>query len=178
MAGRYPCSLVRFDHCQTGELTAVQRIYFTLNEKKHRKRFTGSPKNCGALLAGNFSHKTIILSEGVEDALSIIHVVNNIAVWACGGELNLEHFVIPESASAILIAADSDQVGLRAAGKLAQRVQASGRKVRTIHPTKHQRDWNNLLVSGQTETIKQYIYQLNVPRALNHYKIFFRGKRK
>ena len=165
LAGRYPCLLVRFDHCKTGELTAVQRIFFTLREKKHRKRFTGSPKNCGALLAGDLNHKTIILTEGVEDALSIIHVVNKVAVWACGGELNLEHFVIPESASAILIAADSDQVGLRAAGKLAQRAQSTGRKVRIIQPTKHQGDWNDLLVSGQTETIKQYIYQPNIPRA-------------
>ena len=166
LAARYPCLLVRFDHCQSGELTAVQRIYFTLREKKHRKRFTGSLKNSGSLLAGNLNHKTIILTEGVEDALSIIHVVKNVAVWACGGKHNLENFTIPEHASAILIAADSDQVGLGAAAKLAQRAHATDRKVRIVHPSQHQGDWNDLLVSGQAETIKQYIYQKNVPREL------------
>ena len=157
--GRYPCLLVRFDHCETGDLTAVQRIFFTLTEKKLRKRFTGSPKNSGALLMGSLNNKTIIVTEGVEDALSIMHVVNNVAVWATGGEHNLSCFTIPKQTNAILIAADPNQAGLKAAQHLAHRAHAMGLKVRITNPLTHQGDWNDLLVTGHINTIKQHIYQ-------------------
>ena len=157
--GHYPCLLVQFDHCETGKLTAVQRIFFTLKEKKFQKRFTGSPKNGGALLMGNLNSKTIIVTEGVEDALSIMHVVNNVAVWATGGEHNLRCFTIPRKTTAILIAADPNQAGIEAAQHLAHRAHAMKLKVRITHPLTHQGDWNDLLVSGHINAIKQYIYQ-------------------
>ena len=118
-------------------------------------------------MAGNLTDKTIIITEGVEDALSIMHVVKNVAVWASGGGHNLENFVIPPQTAAILIAADADQIGLNAAQKLAQRIQNGGLKVRIIHPTKQQGDWNDLLIAGQNNLIEQYIYQRQSTKSLN-----------
>ena len=153
---RLPALVVRFDHTISGELTAVQKIFFTIDDKQKRKRCTGSPKHCGALVSGSRTNDTIVVTEGLEDALSIAQVVQdkmNIAIWATGGDKGLQDFVPPQTARNILVAADNDQAGIVAAKSLASRVHNLGLFTKIVAPTQLGADWNDLLISGDNHQV-------------------------
>ncbi len=161
---RLPALLVRFDHTISGELTAVQKIFFLIKEKQKRKRFTGSPKHCGVLVSGNQTNETIVVTEGLEDALSIAQVVQdkmNIAIWATGGDMGLKHFIPPQTARNILIAADNDQAGIAAAKSLGARVRDLRLFTKIVAPTKPGTDWNDLLISGDNHQIINKVNKIN-----------------
>ena len=150
--GIFPAMLavVRNPH---GRPVALHRTYLT--EDGH-KAPVPSPKKIMKVydLAGSsvrlFTPRDGVLAvcEGVEDALSA-WVLWKIPAWATIGTSGLKGFVPPEDVREILILADNDEPGKRAALDLARRLEEIGKAVRIRIPS-GQKDINALLMEGVT----------------------------
>lgn len=86
----------------------------------------------------------LIITEGVEDALSISQALPEVAVWAALGVSNLHQLTIPTGIREVVIAADNDPVGKRAALKAASAYQRAGHVVRIAYPSSG-KDFNEVL---------------------------------
>lgn len=79
---------------------------------------------------------TLVLTEGIEDALSVALAAPHMRVWAAGSLGNLAHVVLPACATDVIIAADNDW-GKPECQKLlmhsARTLQQQGASVRIAH---------------------------------------------
>ena len=87
---------------------------------------------------------TIVLCEGVETGLSILQATG-LPVWATLGTSGLELVQVPEPTATILIAADADAPGEKAARECALRLARAGKRVKVIRPPTPDTDFNDLL---------------------------------
>lgn len=91
----------------------------------------------------------VVIGEGIETAASAGRLLN-LPAWAAISAGNLaQGLVLPAEVRAIVIAADADPPGERAAQAAALRWQAEGRAVRIARPDKPGRDFNDLLRSAE-----------------------------
>jgi len=91
--------------------------------------------------------KPLAMAEGIETALAV-HQSTGWPVWAAvsaGGLAAVE--LLPEVRE-VVICGDADAAGLEAAGKLACRLLAEGRRVRVAVPPVPGTDWLDLVVLG------------------------------
>jgi putative DNA primase/helicase len=96
---------------------------------------------------------SLIIGEGVETALSAMQLTGLRGV-ATSGTANMAA-VNPPRASELLIAADNDDPGRKAANRLAERLEFEGRgKVKIVLPPDPGKDWNDCLREGE-ELAKQ-----------------------
>ncbi len=86
----------------------------------------------------------LALTEGIETALAV-RQANGWPVWAAVSAWGLEHVEIPPGVASVLIAADHDPAGTKAAQALAQRLTQEGRQVRLLLPTEAGKDWLDVL---------------------------------
>jgi len=86
----------------------------------------------------------LALTEGIEDALSFLQATN-IPTWAALGTSNLSRVELPEVVREVIIAADGDEPGERAANAAAQRFVGQGRRVRIARPPAGYIDFNDAL---------------------------------
>lgn len=106
------------------------------------------PARGGAVRLSRFeAGRTLVLAEGVETALACLLAMPNAGVWATLGTSGLRSVFVPKGAS-VLIAADADVAGRKAAHDLAQRLTVEGHDVRTAIPPREGADWNDLLRGG------------------------------
>lgn len=82
------------------------------------------------------------IAEGIESALSLAHAFN--PVWACIDAGNLESLPVLNGIESLLIAADHDEAGIRAARACATRWAEEGREVSIAMPTGRKTDVNDL----------------------------------
>ncbi|MCZ8165770.1 PriCT-2 domain-containing protein [Silanimonas sp.] len=82
------------------------------------------------------------IAEGVETALSLAHA--HMPVWACIDAGNLAAFPVLHGIESLLIAADHDPAGLRAADSCAQRWARAGREVRIVRAPAAGQDMNDV----------------------------------
>lgn len=87
--------------------------------------------------------KIVVLTEGTEDGLSIAQATG-LAVWAALGTSGLRTVRLPDAVREVIIAADNDEPGEKAARDAAQRFLAEGRRVKIARPSKA-RDFNDVL---------------------------------
>jgi len=87
----------------------------------------------------------LILAEGIETALSCFYATS-IPTWACLSTSGMVNVVIPsiERTQEIIICADGDMAGKRAATQLAERLHRTGYRVRIATPPQGQ-DFNDVL---------------------------------
>jgi len=87
----------------------------------------------------------LILAEGIETALSCFYATN-IPTWSCLSTSGMVDVIVPslEITSEIIICADGDGAGQKAANKLAERLHGSGYCVR-IAPSPPDQDFNDIL---------------------------------
>jgi hypothetical protein len=138
-------SVFNADNCFTGihiiylEPKSAQKIYDT-QAKISIGRITGS----AVMLSPPQS--TVVLCEGIEDGLSYMQIYPDpeVSVWACLGTAGLNNVEIPKSVKEVIIAADNDDAGLRAAQTKKQKLAALGCKVYISTP-QHHKDFNDLL---------------------------------
>ena len=64
--------------------------------------------------------------------------------WATLGTAGLKGVVLPDTVQEIIIAADSDPAGQKAALAAAERLTREGHKVRIATPPQHHKDFNAL----------------------------------
>lgn len=96
--------------------------------------------------------KSLVIAEGVETALSV-SMSTGIPTWAALSASGMIGVVVPplDITSEIIIAADNDEAGTRAAGKLANRLINNGYTVRIAIPPHEQSDFNDLLMENSNE---------------------------
>lgn len=84
----------------------------------------------------------LVVSEGIETGLSVLQAtgIPTVAALSTGG---LKALLLPKFVSEILIAADADEPGTKAANAAAARWHAEGRKVLVVKPTQGS-DFNDL----------------------------------
>jgi putative DNA primase/helicase len=129
-----------------GRIVAIHRTYLKSGgsgkaEVNLQKMALGPIRGAAVRLAP--AAPILCLTEGLETALSI-QQATGMASWAALGTANLARVELPELVREIVIAADGDQPGERAAQAAAQRLLAQGRKIRIMRPPSGQ-DFNDVL---------------------------------
>ena len=93
----------------------------------------------------------IIITEGLEDALSVQQELGKVT-WASAGASMMSKMVFPLSVRSAVIGQDNDPAGEREAVKAAVAFAERGVSVRVMRPTAPYKDWNEqLLASGEAQ---------------------------
>jgi putative DNA primase/helicase len=93
--------------------------------------------------------ETLVIGEGIETSASAGRLLN-LPAWAAVSAGNLaQGLVLPTEVRRVVIAADADLPGKRAARSAAIRWQREGRTVRIAHPDIAGRDFNDILRGGE-----------------------------
>ena len=144
--GRYPCLVARVQDVHGGFL-GVQRIY--LDRKDPRKADVepvraslGSLAGGAVRLAEPEPERPLLVGEGIESTAAAMLLLD-LPGWAALGTSGLRAIELPEHVIDVVIAADRDAAGLRAAAALARRLEAEGRNVEIRRP--HKGDFNDVL---------------------------------
>ncbi len=85
----------------------------------------------------------LVLAEGIETSLSILQATGK-PVWACLGTSGLKAVILPPEVKTVIIAADGDEPGEKAAPEAARRLYLEGRTVKIARPPAGM-DFNDLL---------------------------------
>jgi hypothetical protein len=85
----------------------------------------------------------LVLCEGIETGLSILQATG-LHVWATLGTSNIGKVELPDFVHTIIIAADHDDPGIKAARAAAQSYRESGYRVRILTPQKEGCDFNQV----------------------------------
>ncbi len=91
----------------------------------------------------------LVVAEGIETALAF-HIGTQLPVWATLSAGGLANVVIPADVRQVVIAVDNDgnNVGQKAADKLAKRLLAEGRCVKCVMPPRVDTDFADILAGG------------------------------
>ena len=94
----------------------------------------------------------LVLAEGIETALSVLQA-NGKPTWATLSTSGLKAVILPPEVKTVIIAADGDEPGLKAAEEAASRFYREGRKVRIARPP---RGWDfNDVLQGRARRIEE-----------------------
>ena len=124
---------------------AIHRTFLTPNGTKAElepNKMTLGPSKGGAVPLAP-AGPVIAVSEGIESGLSFMQVTAT-PTWAGLSAAGVRNLILPREVEEVIIAADPDVVGIRAAYEAAQRWLAEGRRVRIARPPVGQ-DFNDLL---------------------------------
>jgi phage/plasmid primase-like uncharacterized protein len=147
---RHPAMVAAVSLWGTKTACAVQRTALQPDGKGKAdlpggSRRTFGPARGGAVRLSRFEPgRTLVLAEGVETALACLQAMPDAAVWATLGTSGLRSVLVP-AGSRVLIAADADDAGRKAAADLAQRLTRDGHAVSVATPPKPGADFNDLL---------------------------------
>ena len=131
-------------HDVDGSIMGIQRTFLDEPGRKARMR---NPRlslgqiRGGALRLGPESAE-IMLTEGIEDALSLQRMFVGATVWATLGAGNLPHVALPSTVRSVILAGDADAAGRAAVAAAGEAFEASGRSVTAIWPKADCRDFN------------------------------------
>jgi putative DNA primase/helicase len=148
--GRFP-SLVAEVRDVAGELATLGVIYTQLGKKLN----VSQPKKLLSKLRGRHGCAARLfpaigdvlgISEGVETALAA-HQLYGIPVWAAWSASMLAKFEPPSGISRLVIFADHDEVGIKAAQTLAERL-ADRLHIETRIAPRYDSDWADFLLDG------------------------------
>lgn len=137
-----------------GELVGLQRTYLTENG---RKAATADPKGTvkfslghvagGAIQLGPAA-ASILVTEGLEDGLTLAQALGR-TVWVAAGTSMLPRMIMPDVVRSVVIGADNDPAGEKAARLAAAAFVATGRAVRIIKPAAPAKDFNQELMEAR-----------------------------
>jgi DNA primase len=132
--GDYPALIVAIND-PSGLLVGVQRIAVTADGFKapiaDPKLSLGPIRGNAARLADWRETDTLALTEGVEDALAFIKLTGTPTWAACGGGM-IKSVILPERIRNVVVVADADEPGMKAAGEAYHAFTSQGRNVRVI----------------------------------------------
>jgi putative DNA primase/helicase len=86
----------------------------------------------------------LAVAEGIETALSF-QILSGIPTWSCLSSGGIERFCPPPGVKKIVIGADHDKAGIKAAQVLFNRMEEQGIEVKSIFPDIPGQDWNDVL---------------------------------
>ena len=133
-------------------IAGVQRIFVA--EDGNGKAKVPTPKLSLGRIAGNAIRlgapaREIIVTEGLEDALSVQQALGRVT-WAAAGASMLSRMVFPLAVRSVVIARDNDNAGEREAAKSAMLFAERGLTVRVMAPAAPAKDFNEALNMGRT----------------------------
>jgi DNA primase len=146
--GLLPC-LVAAVRDVAGQVMGIQRIWLAHDGRgkadvARPKRSLGHVKG-GAIRLGDLDGSgSLTVCEGPEDGLSLHEVLGG-AVWVAAGATFLPHMQFPPEVRSVVIGADNDPAGDRAAQDAARTFTALGLAVRIIRPLERFKDFNDEL---------------------------------
>jgi phage/plasmid primase-like uncharacterized protein len=128
-----------------GRIVAIHRTWLRLDgfgkaDVEPQKAALGPIAGGGVRLAP--AGKALCLAEGIETALSVLQATG-LPAWATLGTANLARIELPAIVREVIIAADADDAGERAAQQAAQRFLRDGRRVRIARPS-GKKDFNEM----------------------------------
>ena len=137
---------------KNGEVVAIHRTFIDENReiiaRGHDRRFKGKMSGSVAKLLKGSSNR-VILTEGIEDALSLWSVDNcnlETHVWVAGSSTNLKTINLPRWKSLkLIIGADNDAAGIAAANHLQKRVADIEGYSAVVLPPLSGKDWNQYI---------------------------------
>ena len=145
--GRFPCLVAGVQDVHGGFL-GVQRIYLDREGAPQKADVEPVRASLGSLAGGAVrlaepEHgRPLLVGEGIESTAAAM-VLFDLPGWAALGTSGLRAIELPEHVIDVVIAADRDAAGLRAAAALARRLEAEGRNVEIRRP--HKGDFNDVL---------------------------------
>ena len=143
--GCFPCLVARVQDVHGGFL-AVHRIY--LDREGGKANVDPVKANLGSIAGGAVrlaepEHGRLLVGEGIESTAAAMALFD-LPGWAAIGTGGLTAIELPEHVIDVVIAADRDAAGLKAAAALARRLEAEGRDVEIRRP--HKGDFNDALL--------------------------------
>ena len=149
--GTFPTLLAKVEHPTHG-LVALHRTYLAPDgsgkapvpspKKLTTPTFPGATRGAGVRLLPVVGEE-VAVAEGIETALAIA-VATGLPAFAAVSAGGLEAWTPPRGAKAVLIGADGDEAGRKAAATLARRLLAMGVRVR-LAVAEEGRDWLDLV---------------------------------
>lgn len=143
-----PC-LVAIASDPAGELVGLQRTYLTEDGRKAastdgKVKYSLGNVSGGAIQLGPPA-ETIVVTEGLEDGLSLFQTIGG-TVWVAAGTKMLPQMLFPEITHTVIVAAQGDEPGERAAQAAADAFLSRGLAVRITRPEPPYKDWNDMLM--------------------------------
>ena len=141
-------SLIAAIHAPHMGIVAVQELRLTITGQKarlERPRLTTGQLYDGAVRLGA-PDIVLGISEGIETGLAAMEM-HNVPVWASLGAGRLAKVEIPDSVREVIIFADNDDAGRKAAQDAQEKWRLRNRKVRILNPSSAFNDWNDALMS-------------------------------
>ena len=140
---------------------AVHRTFITVTGtgkapvSKPKMRLGSCPG--GAVRLGPVG-KELVVGEGIESALAV-QTATGLPSWAALSASGIEGILLPDLplASEIILAADHDDAGLRAANTAAERWTRQGRTVRIAVPPQPKTDFNDMAAEEATAIIEEIV---------------------
>lgn len=144
----YPCLLTRLDGAD-GKFAGVLRTYLHRDGMGKasaipNKMLLGETKAAAIRFRPALEH--LVVTEGPEDALSIMAVYSHLSAWCVVGA-SITNFTPPDSITSVTIAADNDDAGQKYAHRLARRLIHRGLDVEIMTPV-GAKDFNEMLMNG------------------------------
>lgn len=137
----------------TGEPLTLHRTWIESTGKKapleRPRMLLGGHRKAGAVIrlwGDDYVTTGLAIGEGIETCLSLAHAVT--PVWSCIDAGNLTTFPVLPGIESLLIAADHDDAGIKAAKTCADRWAEAGREVRIAMPPAAKTDINDLAVAA------------------------------
>lgn len=136
-----------------GRGVGIQRTYLTPDGRKAassdgKVKFSLGPIVGGAIHLGPPTEEMVV-TEGLEDGLTLAEQLGR-SVWVAAGTSMMPRMVLPTEVSAVVIGADGDDPGEKAAQKAAAAFAEAGRSVRIIRPAAGFKDFNAELMGVTT----------------------------
>lgn len=144
-SGIYAPAMVAAVQNREGKIVAVHRTWLRCDgsgkaDLEPQKAALGPVRGCAVRLAP--AGETLALAEGIETALSI-QQATGIPTWAALGTSNVTRVELPNCVREVIICADADEPGEKAAHETAQRFLREGRQARIAKPH-GAKDFNDL----------------------------------
>jgi hypothetical protein len=117
---------------ESNELRAIQRIFLTIAGRKDGAMMLGSPAGTAMKLQPRGNHR-LEICEGLETGLAVMAMGTG-PVWALGSAALVQSFPVLEDIKTLIVWADHDAAGERAARVCSQRWLAAGRDVDICEP--------------------------------------------
>jgi putative DNA primase/helicase len=148
-AGYLP-AMVAGVQAMDGQIMAIHRTYLrpdgTGKANVDRQKMMLGPCAGGAVRFAKPT-STVAVAEGIETSLSVAQACPRLAVWAALSTSGMVALQLPDAVCEVIICADADPAGRKAAMNLAMRLGREGRIVRTAYPPVGN-DFNDILSQG------------------------------
>jgi len=145
-AGAYLPAMVAAIETRDGEIVSVHRTFLKPNGTgkaavEPNKMALGREGGCAVHLTAGAP--TLVICEGIETGLSVLQATGH-HVWAALGTSNLGNVELPAFVREVVIAADNDEPGMKAALAAGQSYRSRGYQVRMVSPRAEKADFNDI----------------------------------